>query len=242
MLCSALRQTGIAGRPAEYFGQTLWENLMNNRNLLMLSDVRDLMDRVIEVSTTENGVFGTKLPANHAGMFMRRAAEHRGKPFTSLRVALESEFPNLRYIHLMRENKVAQAVSLYRAIMTGVWRRDEHYGPTHVPGRPVEYDQYAIQRCYQDIIASDAYWDGFFRNHGLSPVLITYERLLTDYESEIRGILTQLGLPSRIEIPRPQTIKLADERSAEWEQEFRKHGRFPEREPGITPETFGAPY
>src|SRR3989344_5329916 len=100
MLCSALRQTGVAGRPAEYFGQTLWESMMNSRSILHLQDTRDFLERVFESSTTENGVCGLKIPANHTGTFIRRAAEHAGTPFSSLRQAFETEMPNLRYVLL----------------------------------------------------------------------------------------------------------------------------------------------
>lgn len=241
MLCSALEQTGVAGRPVEYFGQSLWENIMNNKTLLGLMDTRDFMDRMIEASTTDNGVFGTKLPANHAGMFLRRANEDKGRPFASLREALDAEFPHLRYVLLTRENKVAQAISLYRAIMTGVWRVSERKGPVPPLPRPVEYDQYAIQRCYQDIAASDAYWSGYFAHHGLTPIETTYERLLTDYEAEVRRIILALGLPPA-SIRRPQTLKLASDESLEWEQEFRKRGRIPEPESDLSPPTFWAPY
>lgn len=240
MLCSLLSRTGIAGRPAEYFGQTLWEEMMNNR-VLKAGDTRDFMDAVIEASTTPNGIFGTKLPANHAGMFLRRASEDAGRPFASLREALETTFPNLKYLLLTRDNKVAQAVSLYRAVMSGQWRREENGAsgdqPTAVP-----YDPFAIQRCYQDIVASDAYWNAFFTAHGLSPFTLTYEELASDYEVATRKLLKYLGLPWHIEIGGPKTFKIADEQSAAWEKEFRKNGRLPAPEPGLRPETFWAPF
>ena len=240
MLCSGLSQTGIAGQPVEFFGQTLWEELMNNRSLLKLNDIQDFMGRVMEVSTTPNGVFGTKLPANHAGMFLRRVADDLGRPISSLREALESEFPNLEYILLTRENKVAQAISLYRAVMGGEWLRTEANAGRKAAH--VNYDHFGIQRCYEDVIASDAYWEAFFTHHSLDVFRLTYEELLSDYPGTMRRLLKFLGLPWHIDIPQPKTLKLADEQSLAWEQEFNKNGRVPAKELRLRPETFWAPF
>lgn len=241
MLCSALRQTGVAGHPSEFFGQTLGEEILNNRNVNKLENIESFMDRMVEVSTTPNGVFGTKLPANHVGMFLRRASEHNGRKFASLREAFETEFPNLHYVHLHRENKVAQAISLYRAVMTGLWRRIA--GDASASQRPEpEYDHFAIQRCYQDIVLSDRYWEGFFGYHGITPIRLSYDEMASNYDPTIRRLLASLGLPWHMDVPTPRTSKLADERSLAWEAEFKRHGELPKPEIGWSPETFWAPY
>lgn len=240
MLSSALARLGTAGRPAEYFGQTLWEALTNNRAELKLDSIEGFMDGVMRASTTPNGVFGTKLPANHTAMFVRRASESARREYRSLREALESEFPHLRYVYLAREDKVAQAVSLYRAIMTGQWRGSP--GPAareRLAALP--YDQYALERCYEDIDASRRYWEGFFKTHGITPVRVSYEDLVEEYEPAMRRLLQELGLPWHQPISEPETVRQADERSAEWIRRFTSRGRFP-IETHMPPEHIWAPY
>lgn len=225
MLCSILAQTGVAGKPSEFFGPTLNEEFKSNRLVAHAADVRDYMDKVVETSTTPNGVFGMKLLASQTEVFMRRAAEHRATPFASLREALESEFPRLRYIWLKRTNTVAQAVSFYRALSTQTWVRLASK-PQPQPPKPV-YDRFAIQRCYQDIGASDVYWQGYFSAHNITPLIITYEELIRERDASIQHILRYLNLISDIRIPTPRTEKLADADSVAWEREFRDSDSLP---------------
>lgn len=226
MLCSILAQTGIAGKPTEFFGPTLGEEFRSNQHVAHAGDVLGYLDRIIAPSTTPNGVFGMKLLASQTEVFLRRAAEHKNVPFTSLQTALESEFPHLQYLWLTRQNKVAQAISFYRALTTQTWVLREGTVPAQT--RPVAYDHFAIQRCYQDILLSDAYWAGYFRTHGISPLVLTYEELLAERESVIQHALRYLGLPADIRIPGPTTLKLAYEESLGWEEEFRRRGLPPD--------------
>ncbi len=228
MLCSILSQTGIAGQPSEFFGPTLQEEFKSNRYRVHASDVKDYMERIMACATTENGVFGMKLLANQAPIFMRYAAEHRKRPFASLREALESEYPTIRYLLLTRENKVAQAISYYRGLMTGHWQRGVNSQKHQTPAPTVEYDHFAIQRCYQDILLFDAYWEGYFRTHGISPLTFTYEELVSRRGPTMERVLKYLGLTSTIPIPEPTTIKLANEESLAWEDEFRHRGPMPD--------------
>jgi len=239
MLCSLLEQTDIAGRPSEFFGPTLFEELLANRSVVHARDISEVMGRIRSTCTSENGVCGIKLLAPQTELFLRRAADDRQVPFASLKDALEAEFPGLRYILLTRENKVAQAISYYRAIINRVWRRGTDEAPR--PGRPVAYDHFAIQRCLQECIASDAYWDGYFERHGITAHRVTYEALAADYESEVRRILTFLDLSRNVLVKPPETAKLANEESVAWETEFLEHGRVPEPEP-LPPERLWAPY
>jgi len=239
MLCSALWQLGTAGRPSELFGPTLGEEFISNRQLVKATHTTQWMEEARKVSMTDNGVFGTKLLANQTPVFLRRACEHRGVAFSSLYGALQSELPNLRYILLTREDKVAQAISFYTAIATQVWRRTE--AEQVVSTTPLAYDRFALERCYQDVIASDRYWEGFFATHGISPHRITYEMLTEQYEHSMRNLLTYLSLPEPDVLPRPKTIKLANALSAELATLFKREG-LPEEERGLQPNMLWAPF
>lgn len=238
MLCTLLQRTRIAGSPTEYFGPSLYEEFTANRNLVHADDIREYFERAVARSTSENGSFGMKLTAQQTTIFVQQASDHRGLPYESLRDALETEFPSIRYLYLTRMNKVAQAISFYRALTDQVWQlRIDRPRPT----KHVSYDHFAIQRCYQESIAADAYWEGFFAIHGIEPLRLTYEALEEDYEREMLRIEMYLGLSFSKPIAPPLTIKLAGEESAQWEIEFRHNGRIPEPHV-MAPLQVGAPY
>ncbi len=72
MLCRALEDTGVAGRPTEYFldgdpatfppGWTFWEGGMFSKPGMSR---REFLDHVYTLGTTPNGVFGAKLAWNN---------------------------------------------------------------------------------------------------------------------------------------------------------------------------------
>jgi LPS sulfotransferase NodH len=227
MLCSALWQTGVAGRPNEFFGPTLHEEFLSNERVLKVGDVRDYMEQCIDYSTTENGVFGTKLLANQTPVFLQKAVEHQNKFFDSLNNAIHAEFPNVQYIFLTRQNKIKQAISYYRALMTGDWYiiKDSRLPKED---RFVDYNHFRIQRCYQQVSMSERYWENYFRAHSISPLRISYEDLIENYSDTFRRVLAFLDLHSDVPLPEPRTTKIASKRSLEWEKEFLMHGRIPE--------------
>src|SRR4051812_11663231 len=89
MLCSILSQTGIAGRPAEFFGPSLTEEFMANDAIIGAADIEGYMDAIKRHATTANGVFGMKILALQTGVFLQRAAEHKKMAFASLKTAFE---------------------------------------------------------------------------------------------------------------------------------------------------------
>ena len=90
LLTGALRATGLAGRPSEYFNPVLegegWRHELRDG-----VESATAFDRVLLAGTTPNGVFGAKLHFNHL--------RHLG-----LRIIGEwSEEQRLRSLNLLRE-------------------------------------------------------------------------------------------------------------------------------------------
>ena len=74
--------------------------------------------------TTPNGVFGAKLMWGYLGDFaqlLRGIEGMAGRPLPEL---LARAFPGLRYVQITRQNKVRQAVSLWKAVQTQAWKRE----------------------------------------------------------------------------------------------------------------------
>jgi len=130
LLCEALKNTGLAGNPEEYFlnnGEG-WEDGSWARQYGVTSRP-DYLQLVLEKGTTTNGVFGIKIMWNYYhDMFKRlqELPEYKGKEAPQLLAAL---FPNVHYIWIVRGDKVRQAVSWARAAQTGIYAQSTEAAP-----------------------------------------------------------------------------------------------------------------
>ena len=154
LVCQALRQTGVAGRPEEYFEALMHsgrprqpqeyfvgcddQSILDHLTQRTASDdppprsplwSRTAYDRylewAVETGTTPNGVFGAKLMWGYFGDFLSLL---RNVPvYSELSVAeiLPEVFPDLQFVRVVRANKVRQAVSLWKAVQTATWREQD---------------------------------------------------------------------------------------------------------------------
>jgi trehalose 2-sulfotransferase len=153
LICQALKATGVAGRPEEYFEalrhsgrprrpEEYFEGVDDRSILGHLGErgvgdepaqrsplwSRTAYDRYLEwafeIGTTPNGVFGAKLMWGYFGDF---ASLLRNVPeYSDLPLAdlLDAVFPDLTFVRVVRANKVRQAVSLWKAVQTATWRQE----------------------------------------------------------------------------------------------------------------------
>ena len=99
---------------------------------------------MLQRGTTRNGVFGAKMMWNYFDDFRARdRASCPGLERLTFTEALDEVFPKLRIIFVRRRDKVAQAVSLWKAIQTQQWRNEaERRGATQ---READYDYDALK-------------------------------------------------------------------------------------------------
>lgn len=228
LLGDALIGTGIAGRPHPYFNRVAHFSPRYQRLLGNAKDDDGYLDRVIVAATTPNGVFGAKVHWEHFLNLLAKV-EHR-PPLTERRVAapalegLHACFPGLRYVWLTRANKVARAISHYRAKKTGQWRVDARWVTDDTGGEgepPFDFD--AIDAFVRSGEAENAHWHQFFREHHISPLELTHEELVRDTEGAVRRVLGFIGIPTEdLKLPPPSLRQQADQKSREWEQRFRQ--------------------
>lgn len=220
LLASTLAQTGVAGRPQEYFVVGTRDEFLR-MGQLHVRDYRDYLRAVVRATTTPNGVCGLNLHAVQGRLFMDRVGFSERRTFNSLREAIETALPGVRYILLTRKDKVAQAVSHYRAVMTGEWRRLVDSAPrTSASDKNLAFNQYGIKKSLKHLENSDAYWEKFFETNRLSPLRLTYEELVADHQGTVRRVFDYLGIPPNTPVPPPGTQKMADERSRLWAEQF----------------------
>jgi len=173
-------------------------------------------------------VFGLRLMWESLDDLSRRLdAFFPGLPTDSAR--FEAAFGPCRYIHLSREDKVAQAVSLWKADQTGLWHVDAdgtERERTKAAQTPI-YDSEALSGLVAELEDHDAAWARWFRQQRIVPLSITYEMLSSEPQGTLALVLAALGLDESIaNAVQPKTAILADSESREWVERFRKerHG------------------
>jgi trehalose 2-sulfotransferase len=126
------------------------------------------------------------------------------------------------YVHLSRQDKVAQAVSLVLARQTGLWHRNadgserERDSPSQAP----QYDFVAISDELRMLEDEADGWRTWFSSAGISPVSISYEELASDPGRQFARVMSSLG-KSDAAVLQPETAKLADHINEEWAARFR---------------------
>ncbi len=202
-LCEALRGTGVAGRPDEYFwNRAFWLEGWG------VSDGADFVARMLLEGTGPNGVFGSKLTWQQV------------PEATAL---IDQRLPNLHYVWLRRLDKVRQGISFYRALETKRWRSTD----TSALGEP-EFDFAAIQRLVQLSGWEDEAWSDYFEQRAVAPLELTYEELAQAPHAAVGQILIFLGIaePRRTELEEQwRHQRQADSLTEDWVVRYQAEAR-----------------
>jgi LPS sulfotransferase NodH len=255
LLCHLLEETGVAGRPEEYF-EALRHSGRPRRphEYFDRRRVPDIVRRLafrempagdepppselwrpetygrylawaIERGTTPNGVFGAKLMWGYLFDFVELV--HGVEGFQGLPVPrlLEQAFPGLRYVRVTRDDKVRQAVSLWKAVQTQAWRRRRENTDAEPAAAPA-FSFMAIHDLVNQLHAHDAAWTGYFTGLGIEPLSVSYEDLAADNARTVAAVLDYLGIeaPPGALAAQPQLEQQADAVSEEWVRRYEAMG------------------
>ena len=179
---------------------------------------------VLQRGTTLNGVFGSKMMWNYLDDFKLRMAELPGLSDLSFNEQLNAVFPRLKIIFIRRRDKVAQAVSLWKAIQTQQWRTESESDAEEVDTGEtldVAYDYRAIEHLLNELHRWDAHWEDWFHATGRDPIRVFYDEFTVSRAATIGRVLDALG----IDPPEPEGKKplkrQADDLSKDWVARFR---------------------
>jgi LPS sulfotransferase NodH len=154
LVCHGLEETGVAGRPEEYFealrhsgrprrpeeyfigvedpsirdhlGERAVGGEQQPRSPLWSRAAYDrYLEWAFEAGTTPNGVFGAKLMWGYFEDFVSLLRNVPAYREVPLAELLPAVFPDLTFVRVVRANKVRQAVSLWKAVQTATWREDQ---------------------------------------------------------------------------------------------------------------------
>lgn len=226
LLCDLLTQTGVAGAPNSFFRAQSMAEFSADWGLSM--QTLDGFDRAYVAAAITHGSAGTGcfgLRANWHNMPGLMARLGHLFPGAKTDIArLRAAFGPVKFVHLERKDKVAEAVSLVVAEQSGLWHRNadgSELERTTPPSQPV-YDAQAMQAAYDEVTNGQREWSLWFDAQGVTPLHLTYEALAAASNVEVARILEFLDLdPAKAYNLSPGTARLATARNAEWAARFR---------------------
>jgi trehalose 2-sulfotransferase len=222
LLCDALRETGLAGRPREWFNRL---EQQQQRGRWRLHTDRDLplagyLTFARELSTTSNGVSGGKLHFYQFASLPWQLGWMHGFGGLTPAGAVSRLFPGARFIWLTRQDKARQAISLYLAARSGQWWQLDERPREEQPA--VRFDAAAIARIERELTVGDEGWRDYFTASGVDPLVIRYEDFAGSYAGTVRNVLGWLGIADaeNVTIAKPRLRRQADARTEEWLGEY----------------------
>jgi LPS sulfotransferase NodH len=231
LLTDLLTDTGAAGRPDSFFRRQSMRDYWARYFKLPAAHWgakhefdRSYLSAVLDYGTSGTSVFGMRLMWESVDDLLTRL-DFYYPDLPSNHARLSAAFGEARYLHLSRQDKIAQAVSRLRAEQSGLWHRhaDGSERERLNPDRAPVYDAAALSEIAARMVQQDAAWTSWFAQAGIEPVRLTYEALAADPRTVLAGVLTSLGLdPAIAEHVNPRTAKLAEEESQKWISRFRR--------------------
>lgn len=242
LLCELLKGSQVAGEPDEYFERLRSTGLPRQpRQYFQSSEVADIaaglapidpgrpeppdefegwFKYALQRGTSDNGVFGTKMMWNYFDDFRARVRLLPGLADVSFHQALDELFPQLRIVFVRRRNKVAQAVSLWKAVQTQHWRNEVDRSSSDLNA---EYDYRAIKHLVGELHRWDAHWEDWFHATGREPVRVIYEEFVGTRAATVGRVLDALGIdPHEPDGARGPMRRQADTKSDDWVSRFRR--------------------
>ena len=242
-LCRLLSSTGVAGNPQEYFEARAETGSPPHPGYFLAglprtgagirddvrptdapeySDLRSIdgweehLERTFRLGTTDNGVFGAKLMWNQLPDLEQHAAalpEFAGVAGSEL---LDRLLGHPRYVWLRRDDKVRQAISLWRALQTRTWRAEHPAGDNEAP--TLSYSFEGIEHLRRRLSADDEAWGRFFLHSLIEPLELIYEDDVSpDPAGAVARVLAHIGVafpPSWK--PDARMAQQSDELNDEW--------------------------
>lgn len=197
LLCKGLESTGIAGKPEEFLtlhGEKNFQERYHTQNY------QAMREKIWQMGTTENGVFGVKYSHDMEGIEQILTDFYKMKGMLkpdrpNLENLLADLLPNCKHIYLTRRNKIRQVVSWWKAIKDKVWHLEK--GETQkqeVAFYENHYDFPALTHLIKELMIREARIQDYFVKHKIQVMSVVYEDLILDFEGTIRRIIDYLEI------------------------------------------------
>lgn len=185
-LAEALRATGTAGVPYEYLNPRLIEAYATRFGLTARPSTAQYFGHLLKYRTTPNGVF------------MLKALVEQVAPSLPRRNTVTQFLTSCDRVFVLRRNdKLAQAVSFYKASVSDAWNSQDRFEGYDDPAR-FPFDPVAITQFLRALFNADRQLDevvAWARERGKPVEIFTYEKIDSDFENEWARLLQFLQLP-----------------------------------------------
>lgn len=198
-LGSLTNSTGLLGKSEEWLARKALGRKFDSLRS------QDYLDRAVEASSTENGVFCIKVFPKHLHRF------HIQDGTDVLQYMYDAY--DVQLVRLIRRDTVRQAVSLAKGFQTKQWTSG------HDTHRSAAYDFEAIGRAYMTIVQSNAFWEAYLALRGLDAVTVYYEDMVGDPMPYVRAVAEHAGITDLPEIASNLRVQ-RDAISEEWRERF----------------------
>jgi LPS sulfotransferase NodH len=211
-LTDALSQTNRLGRANEAFNPNFIPNLAQSCNATSLDSYIDLIQRR----------FNTRNALSFEITWHQLRAVFR-KPD-----AFMAHFGEARNAWLIREDIVAQAVSLAKMVTTNVahspWATDEDRARAE---QAFVYDADLIRHWLNHILIAERHTEAHFAAKGIEPLRLCYEDMMSDgAAATIAKVAQFMGVPDIPQAaPEPRHSKLGTSQNADYAARFREQER-----------------
>ena len=196
-----LWRTGCLGAPLEYLNFEPSGPFGAAHSSHSAQD--DLWHHVLRTRTSPNGIFGLKaFPAQLEDLGRLNPALLA----KAMRFFLTGRSAS-RVIQLRRRDRTAHAISLARASLSGIWRKEQEHANREEPA----YSPEMMARAEASIRAQEGAWDAMYRDLSITPLVLWYEDVREDEAATLQAVAGYLGI--EIEDGREVTIPLVERQS-----------------------------
>lgn len=208
-----LWQTGCLGAPLEYLnympagpygfaGQSasqqgwLWRSVVRRR-------------------TSPNGVFGLKCFPDQ----LQYLQESNPQLLNEVLASVLSGRQEPRVIWLRRRDRVAHAISGARAMLSGIWRKEQEQ---RADEPRVEFSEAAVDQATRAIDGQEAAWREMFRELKIEPLELWFEDALAAPQGAVEEVAKHLGvtLDRAAAVAVPQIAKQSEADAREWRERY----------------------
>jgi LPS sulfotransferase NodH len=207
LLCEGLSATGVAGVPNEVFAPDFRAMWRKQWRLDESVGMGAYVEAALRHATSSNGVTALKIQWMHVAPLARELGSPGGDVLSRL-------LPGAKFVNVVRRDRLAQALSWFRAIETNEWWRFDNAPAAAAPALDLD----AVHELEAHIEGQQAAWRSYFADRNIVPLTVEYEALDRDYRGEVARVLQFIGLdPSHAEaIPQARLTRQADAVTAHW--------------------------
>ncbi|MDE4912805.1 Stf0 family sulfotransferase [Methylobacterium sp. 092160098-2] len=177
-LAALISQTKTLGAPHEYLAE---DNFRMMQVRFQTPDDHSTMREIVRRRTSELGVFGVKLHANQLAQLRYMQS-------------LGHNFEISKYVFIQRKDRIRQAISYAKAVLSQEWIAIENY--SHPESGTINSNKIDVEGMLGNIDRENNDWLAFFSDKGIDPLIVFYEDVLENPQCEVDRIAQWLGVPS----------------------------------------------